>query len=167
MPVGSPAVSDPNGDRIPSVAGVDGRWMPVALFAAVVFVASVLPVPSVPAVAEAVGVVTPGGSTAGSGERIPFGLALTDPFHAVGYAVLAAVAARATGRGGRSLVLAAAAAVAVGFGIELVQSTIPWRTFAWGDAAVNALGAGAGVAAVAVARRVAAARSGGTAARDR
>lgn len=137
--------------------------MPVTFFAAVVLVASVLPVQG----GSSVGDPILGGLLSDGDGWIPFGLGLTAPFHFVGYAILAVLSARATGGGVRSLVSAAALAVGFGFGVELVQSTIPWRTFAWGDAAVNALGAGGGIAAVAVIRRVTATRAAGASARDR
>jgi hypothetical protein len=110
-------------------------------FALAVFVASVVPVP---------------GSSGGSGgalggvlDALPAEVGLTDPFHLVGYAVLAALLVPTTRRRRFGPLLAAAVAVAFGFGIELVQTPIPWRSFAWGDAAVNAVGAviGAAIAA--------------------
>ncbi|MFC5278491.1 VanZ family protein [Halorubrum rubrum] len=109
------------------------RWRPAAAFAVVVLVASVLPVP--------------GGGTGGEGiGRLAADvISPTDPFHLVGYAVLAALSARATGRGIRGSLAAATVAVAFGFGVELVQTAIPWRTFAWRDSLVNAIGATAGV----------------------
>ncbi|PHQ44826.1 hypothetical protein DJ68_16355, partial [Halorubrum sp. C3] len=78
------------------------------------------------------------------------GIGLTDPFHLVGYAVLAALLVPVTREFRFGPLLAVAVAVAFGFGIELVQAPIPWRSFAWGDAAVNAGGAviGAGIAVV-------------------
>ena len=48
------------------------------------------------------------------------------------------------------------AATAFGFGIELVQAPIPWRSFAWTDAALNAAGAVVGAVTGAVAGPVAA-----------
>lgn len=41
-------------------------------------------------------------------------------------------------------------ATAVGFGVELVQCPIPWRSFAWSDAGVNAIGAVVGAGAYAI-----------------
>jgi len=70
------------------------------------------------------------------------------PLHLVGYAILAVLASRVIGRGRRGLFLAVGAAVAFGFGIELLQAPIPWRSFAWSDAAVNAIGAVVGLVAV-------------------
>jgi len=84
---------------------------------------------------------------------MPVAVGLTDPFHFVGYAVLAALATRLTGRTPYGLLVAVAAAVAFGFGIELVQARIPWRTFAWRDVGVNAAGALVGAAAVAAHER--------------
>ena len=90
------------------------------------------------------------GGGGGEGGVVPLSIGLTDPFHVVGYAVLAVLATRLTGRTSRGLLLAVAGAVAFGFGIELLQAQIPWRTFAWRDVAVNAVGASIGAAAVAV-----------------
>ncbi|MFC7324557.1 hypothetical protein ACFQMF_08195 [Halorubrum rutilum] len=127
-------------------------------FALAVLVASTLPVSwaarAVDAVGRVVGAVGGGDAVGrgdplgGGGGTLPVDIGLTDPFHLVGYAVLTVLASRAIGRGRRGLPLAAGAAVAFGFGIELVQAPIPWRSFAWGDAAVNAVGAGLGAAAV-------------------
>ncbi|MFC6889821.1 hypothetical protein [Halorubrum trueperi] len=127
-------------------------WAAVAGAAAVVLLASLLPVP----------VVAPGGST--GIDPLPAGVSLTVPFHLAGYALLSVLAARASlaswpaiRRGdrendngnGAGIVVASGTgivvATAVGFGVELAQSTIPWRSFAWGDVAVNAVGATAGV----------------------
>jgi hypothetical protein len=127
----SPASDPPPND--PAERAAWDRWRPAVSFAAIVIVASVVPIP--------------GGGGGGSGVAGVVGL--TDPFHLVGYAVLAALSARATGRDGRGLLLAAALAVAVGFGVELLQTAIPWRTFAWRDSLVNAVGAAGGALAVA------------------
>ncbi|TKX83531.1 hypothetical protein EXE43_23770, partial [Halorubrum sp. SS5] len=88
-------------------------------FALAVFVASVVPVP---------GSSSGGGSALGGAlEALPAGVGLTDPFHLVGYGVLAALLVPVA-RGNRfGPLLAAGAAVAFGFGIELVQAPIPWR----------------------------------------
>jgi hypothetical protein len=99
-------------------------------FALALLVASVIPVSWVAGDGAA------GGTGAGALE-----IGLTDPFHLVGYAVLTVLASRALGRGRRGLLLAAAASVTFGLGIELVQAPIPWRSFAWRDAAVNGVGA--------------------------
>jgi VanZ family protein len=118
------------------------RRLVAGAFGLVVVIASVVPVPG------------SAGGTAGT--AFPFGIGLTDPFHLVGYAILAALVARAKEQRQRgrvaALLVAIAVAVAVGFGIELVQATIPWRSFAWRDAAINAAGAVIG-GAVAVARQ--------------
>lgn len=142
----SPDATDEDGttptNRDPSSGTSWDRWRPAVGFAAVVLVASLVPVPS-----------TGGGSVeVGHGVLGAIGdvIAPTDPFHLVGYALLAALSARATGRGGRGLLVAVAVAVAFGFGVELVQTTVPWRTFAWRDSLVNAAGATAGVLVVAV-----------------
>ena len=95
--------------------------------------------------------IAPGGAGTGGGAggALPLGMGLTGPFHLVGYAVLTVLAIRAIGWGRRGLLLAAGAAVAFGFGIELVQAPVPWRSFARRDAAVNAVGAGLGLVALA------------------
>jgi hypothetical protein len=117
----------------------------VVAFAGLVLAASVVP--------------TPTGASAGGGSGFPTAVfpawfGLTGPFHLVGYAVLAALASRAAVRAGRApaptAALAVGAATGFGFGIELVQAPIPWRSFAWTDAAVNAVGAAGGAAVAAV-----------------
>jgi hypothetical protein len=129
-----------------------------AAFAVVVFVASVIPVPA-----------PPSGGSGGGAEReivgeggleivdaLPVEIGLTGPFHFLGYAVLAALLVRAAGPERRVVAVAAVAATAataVGFGIELVQAPIPWRSFAWSDAAVNAVGAALGASGYALRRR--------------
>ncbi|WP_281194006.1 VanZ family protein [Halorubrum sp. F4] len=136
-------MSDSNGDgpaegeRVSTVATLRERWSPAGAFAAVVLVASVVPVPET------------GGDGGIGGVVVAVPVSPTDPFHLVGYAVLAALVARATGRSGRGLVVAAAVAVGFGFGVELLQFGIPWRTFAWRDSFVNAIGATGGALAVA------------------
>ena len=120
-----------------------GRTRAIAA-ALAVFVGSVVPVPA-------------GSSGSGDGlldavvATLPAGVGLTDPFHFVGYAVVAALLVRIAPRGRRGVALAVAGAVAFGFGIELVQAPIPWRSFAWRDAGVNAVGAVVGAAVGAVA----------------
>lgn len=148
-----------DGDRADRSDRVDrsDRWTGAAAFALAILVASLIPVSwVVPGGAgggnDAGGAGGTGDTGGGTGAEIidalPFDVGLTDPFHLVGYAVLAVLASRATGRGRRGLLLAAGAAVAFGFGIELVQAPIPWRSFAWSDAAVNAMGAVVGLVAV-------------------
>lgn len=119
------------------------EWRRALAFALVVFAGSVVPVPA----SSGGG----GGALGGALDVLPAGIGLTDPFHLVGYAVLAALLVPATGGRRFGPLLAAAAAVSFGFGIELVQAPIPWRSFAWRDAAVNAGGAVIG-AAIAVVR---------------
>ena len=114
-----------------------GPWLVTGAFAALLLLSSVVPVP---------GSAPPVGSGVGA---LPLDIGLTDPFHLLGYAVLTLLAGRAIGRGRGGLFVAAGAAVAVGFGIELVQAPIPWRSFAWRDAAVNAVGAVIGAGALA------------------
>ncbi len=111
-----------------------GAWRPAVAFATVVFVASVVPLPE-----------SGGASSANGGGIVSLGpLGLTDPFHLIGYAVLAALVTRATGRTLQGLVVAVAVATAFGFGIEVVQAAIPWRGFAWRDVLLNGLGATVG-----------------------
>lgn len=105
------------------------RWAPTVAVAVVVLAASLVPVPGDPS------------GTSG----VVGAVGLTTPFHVVGYAALAAVATRATGREYRGLLVAVALAAGFGFGVELLQATIAWRTFAWSDAAVNVAGAVIGV----------------------
>jgi hypothetical protein len=144
--------ADPNdergsrrGDRR-RAAGRGPRRLAVA-FAALVFVASLVPVP---------GAASGGGRPGGV---LPAWVGVTTAFHLVGYAVLAALVTRDVGRARPERVPAAvpicvgvAVATGVGFGVELVQAPVPWRSFAWTDAAVNAVGAAIG-AVIAVGRR--------------
>lgn len=114
------------------------RWGKAAAFAGVVLLASVVPVP---------------GSGDGSGaaaDGLLAGIAPTDPFHFVGYALLAVLSARAMPDGVRWLGVAVGVTVGFGLGVELVQTAVPWRAFAWRDAAVNALGASVGALVVGV-----------------
>lgn len=103
------------------------------------FVGSVVPVPA-------------GSSTSGDGlldpvvATLPAGVGLTEPFHFAGYALIAALLVPVAPRGRRGVALAVVGAAAFGFGIELVQAPIPWRSFAWRDAGVNAVGAVVGAA---------------------
>ncbi len=138
---------DADGDADPAAGrGRSDARLGTVAFALAVLVASVIPVSRV---------ASGGGGGSGAGwpgigavGALPFEVGLTDPFHLVGYAVLTVLASRAIGRGRRGLLLAAAGAVAFGLGIELVQAPIPWRSFAWRDAAVNAVGAAIGSAAL-------------------
>ena len=67
--------------------------------------------------------------------------------HALGYAMVAFLLAAAwPARSWRALALVVVAAVALGGGLELVQSTLPARTADVADAAANAAGALAGAA---------------------
>lgn len=125
-------------------------WRPAAVVAAAVLLASVVPVP-------------------GEAPADPGIVSLTDPFHLLGYAALAAaltgpVAATLRDRIGfrtrtalrsaaATAVLAAVAATAFGVGVEAVQASVSWRSFATADALVNAAGALIG-AVLAVAWRV-------------
>lgn len=134
-------MSDADADRSPGdwsgPRTPGGSWTPFLAGAAVVLVASLLPVPDA--------LVGSGGAPGGGAPvRLLSILGPTAVFHLIGYAGLAALATRATDRGG----VAAGASVAVGFFAELLQSQVAWRSFAWSDAAVNAVGAVIGVAAV-------------------
>ncbi|WP_206731775.1 hypothetical protein [Halorubrum amylolyticum] len=121
-----------------------GQWVGTVGFASLLLGASLIPVSWI---APADG---SGSGSAGTVGALPLDIGFTDPFHLVGYAVLALLASRAIGRGRRGLLLAAGAAVAFGFGIELLQAPIPWRSFGWDDAAVNAVGAAVGLGSVVV-----------------
>ncbi|GAB3418424.1 hypothetical protein GCM10027435_18410 [Haloparvum alkalitolerans] len=119
---------------------------PAVAVAAAVLLASVVPVP-------------------GEAPADPGIVGLTDPFHLLGYAALAAALVRpvrvalrerigfpsadALPRSVVAALLAALAATAFGLGVEVVQAPLPWRSFAVADALVNASGAliGAGLAA--------------------
>ncbi|VTT86130.1 hypothetical protein DM2_2168 [Halorubrum sp. DM2] len=128
-----------------------GAWRPFLAGAAVVLVASALPVPD-----ALVG--SGGGPVGGAPVGLLAALGPTAAFHLIGYAGLAALATRATGpgrgdapsvvRGVVPATVAAGASVAVGFCAELLQAPLSWRSFAWVDAGVNAVGAAVGVAAV-------------------
>lgn len=100
---------------------------------------------------------------AGGGSRVAVGPVGADKFvHATGYAVLTAallVAGRPfEGRRRAGAALAVVLATALGAGLEVVQATLPARTFSVGDAAANALGA---LAAALLWRRRNRGRSGG------
>lgn len=141
-----------------SVPAWNERWTPFLAGAATVLAASLLPVPDALAVS--------GADPGGGGAVGPLAsLGTTGAFHLIGYAGLAALAARATGRrreagretagiGVPGALLAVGASVAVGLCAELLQSQVAWRSFAWVDAGVNAVGAVLGVAAVAALRSV-------------
>ncbi|WP_256296674.1 VanZ family protein [Haloarchaeobius salinus] len=107
------------------------RWGPAVAWAAVVLVASL--------------VDPPGAATASTR---PFGVLPADKWqHGLAYAVLGGLVARALERTTlQAALLAVALAVAVGFGVELCQSFVPWRTASLGDGAANAVGAVVGVA---------------------
>ncbi|ELZ93125.1 VanZ family protein [Haloferax sulfurifontis] len=106
------------------------RRAAVALgYAFVVLVVSVVPTPP--------GSLTPMG---------PFGLVGLDKWvHAVGYAGLGfAVASAIRARGREEVAAAVVAAGAFGAGIELVQATLPYRSFGVADAGANLVGAALG-----------------------
>lgn len=106
---------------MPSARVAVGAWC-VALV-----LASVIPIPG----------------SSGSPSVLPF--SPTAPFHLVGYGVLGALTIDAVGPRRGAMAFAALFAMSVGAGIEVLQVTIPWRTFAIADLAINALGAVAGV----------------------
>ncbi|SNR30552.1 VanZ family protein [Halorubrum vacuolatum] len=106
----------------------NGRIRPIVGFALLVLIASIVPIPG----------------SAGGGPGLPFGVGLTDPFHLLGYAVLAWLLVGVTGVNLSGLAIAVLLATGYGFGIELVQGIIPWRTFAWSDVLLNAMGAAMG-----------------------
>lgn len=93
----------------------------------------------------------PSGGASGLG---PLGVVGVDKYyHAAAYAALASTVAWARGRSTlRALVLAVLVATGYGFGIELVQSTLPARSFDLVDALANAVGATLGATAWRVAR---------------
>jgi len=109
------------------------RWRSIAGVAALLAIVSVVPIPG--------GVLDVGSPSTGGSGVIPMAISLTDPFHVVGYAILAALVSRVTRRTSWGLFVAVVAATGFGFAIELVQAPIPWRTFAWRDVAINAVGA--------------------------
>jgi VanZ family protein len=79
--------------------------------------------------------------------RTLFGLGITVYLHFVAYGGLAGAIGYAwLSADRRALVVAAAIATLYGAGIELLQGTLPHRTMAGGDAAVNAAGAVLGAA---------------------
>lgn len=102
-----------------------GRAVPAIVYASIVFAASVVNPPS------------GGQPTAG-----PFGLVGADKWvHAIAYAVLTVLLAYALWASTfRLLVVVAVVASVYGVGIELVQSTLPFRTFDRLDAVANTLG---------------------------
>lgn len=123
------------------------RWGAVAALAAVLLVASVVPVGD--------------GVPANAGDT---GVSLFDIAHVVGYAALAWTLIRAlwlsheseaVGVTSHGVVLAGAVllTVAYGVGIEVVQGVLGPRSFGVDDIALNAVGAGLGVAARVLARR--------------
>jgi len=117
---------------------VSTLWLGVAVLAIVILVASVIPVPA----------ATPQTDPTGS-------VATTTLLHIVGYATLAAGGIIAVAREGwpgrrrsRGVGVSAIAVVAgvalFGVGTELLQATIPWRTFAVAEVGLNAASAAVG-----------------------
>jgi VanZ family protein len=106
------------------------RYALFAFAAAAVFVASVVDPP------------TGGAVTAVGSAPSPLGVPLDKWVHAATYAVLAGLLCYATrARTTRAVLLAAVAVAGYGFAIELVQATLPARTFEPADALANAAGA--------------------------
>jgi len=107
------------------------RYAPAVGFASYVFVASV---------------VDPG--TAGEWlSSTLFGVGLDTWLHLGTYAVLACLLGFARdATTARALVLVVIVVAAYGAGVEVVQALLPARAFDSGDAAANAVGAGAGAA---------------------
>ncbi|WP_257298328.1 VanZ family protein [Haloarchaeobius sp. FL176] len=106
------------------------RWGPAVGWATVVVVASL--------------VDPPGAATATTG---PFGVLPADKWqHGLGYALLGGLVARSFGRSTlRAALLAVGVVVAVGVGVEVLQSFVPWRTASLLDGTANAVGALVGV----------------------
>ncbi|ESP88766.1 VanZ family protein [Candidatus Halobonum tyrrellensis] len=132
-----------------------GRWLAVVVVAGVVVVASLVPRPA-GGVAVTVGPV-------GADKLL----------HAAGYATVAFLLARAFRVRERrpvrvpfALGVAAAAAVALGGGVELLQSAVPGRTASVADAGANLVGAVGGAAAWRAWRRSVSAGDGGHATRS-
>ncbi|WP_435075728.1 VanZ family protein [Halorubrum sp. HHNYT27] len=142
--------SDPDHVEIDSGPGALRRGTVAVAFAVVAFVASIVPGPTGSSVAS-------GGSGGELGDALPADVGVTAPFHFVGYAVLAALLVRAAGSDRGQVITVAVAAVtatAFGLGVEFVQAPIPWRSFSWGDVAVNAAGAVVGAGASAMTTRL-------------
>ena len=105
------------------------RWLAVALIAGADLLASVV---------RADGV---------SGALGPFGVVGLDKWlHALGYALLAlalayALAERPTGRVAATVFVGV---IGFGFGVELLQATIPYRDFSWIDTVANGVGSAIG-----------------------
>jgi len=118
---------------------VSTLWLAVVVLAIVILVASVIPVPA----------ATPQTDPTGSVDT-------TTLLHIIGYATLAGggvIAVARKGwpgrrRQGRGVEISAVAVVALvvlfGVGTELLQATIPWRTFAVAEIGLNAASAAIG-----------------------
>jgi VanZ family protein len=128
-------------DTRPGAATWVGRWRLVYAIAVLILGASIVPVP-------AVGVAQSESASAST-------LSPTLVFHLSGYAALAVSLVRVQPVERQHVFAAAVAigvAVAVGFGIELLQTLVPWRRFAWIDSVANVTGACVGVVVHAVTR---------------
>lgn len=102
------------------------RWLAVAVVAAAILWASVTRPTGVRGVLGPLGIV-----------------GLDKWLHAVAYACLAVVLAYALAEWDATAAAVGVllAAMAFGLGVELLQSTIPYRTFSWWDLLANAVGA--------------------------
>ncbi|AUV82017.1 antibiotic resistance protein VanZ [Salinigranum rubrum] len=110
----------------------------LVVVAAVVFIGSVLPLP------------TTGGDTAVAIAG-PFGVGADKVVHAASYAVIAGLAVwgtrvRDAEYGLLGLVVIVLGVATFGAGVEVVQSVVPGRTASGGDAVANTVGAVVGVA---------------------
>jgi len=118
---------------------VSTPWLAVVVLAVVILVASVIPVPA----------ATPRTDPTGSVDT-------TTLLHIVGYVTLAAAGVIAVAREGwpgrrqpRRVEISAVASIVglvalFGVGTELLQATIPWRTFAVAEVGLNAASAAVG-----------------------
>ncbi|WP_336002223.1 VanZ family protein [Halorientalis halophila] len=102
------------------------RWLAVALVAAVVVWSSVTRPP-----------------TGGPGPAFPGPIGFDKYLHIAAYLTLTGALGYALvdGRVERIAALAFAVAVSFGFGVELLQLASPYRSFSFGDAVANAVGA--------------------------
>ena len=118
---------------------VSTLWLGVVVLAVAILVASVIPVPAATPQTDPTGTVD-----------------TTTLFHIAGYATLAAGGVIAVARDGwpgrrrsRRIEISAIASIVAlialfGVGTELLQATIPWRTFAVDEVGLNAASAAGG-----------------------
>lgn len=134
-------------------------WLPAVTVAVLVFAASVVDPASVAAVTELV-LPSGGGPDGGADPTVP-----SDKLgHLTIYAALGAALARGTFGAGDlryPVLLAAAGAFLYGGSIELIQSTLPYRSMEAADAVANGVGGTVGAATVGAARRWRAGTRGG------